>query len=255
MRLEDTVVVVTGGSSGIGRQIGLECAREGADVAIGDVTEESKNEGAGPTAEAVRELGREAVFRQVDVSDQAQCEAFVEAAAEELGGIDVLVNNAGAFPQSMREKTVEELSAEEWETLIGINLDGAYNCSKFAMPHIRESDRGRVVNIASKLGIVGHKQAPAYTAAKGGVISLTKQMAVDYADEAITVNVICPGIIETGTKQYRLEQKGERMKRNTLLPYFGSPDDIARATVFLASEDGRFITGHSLVIDGGWTAT
>lgn len=254
MRLEGTRAAITGASSGIGRRMAVEFAEEGADVAIGDIREDPKDEGKRPTAEAVEARGRDALFREVDVADQAACAAFVDEAADAFGGLDILVNNAGAFPRSARGKTVEELSAEEWRRIIDVNLTGVYNCSKFAIDHLRASPAGRVINVASKIGLVGHPASPAYGSAKAGVVLLTKQMAIDFAPEAVTVNAICPGVIETGTKQFRFELKGDRMRENTPLPFLGEPRDIARAAVFLASEDGRFITGHSLVVDGGWTA-
>ena len=254
MRLDGKRAVITGASSGIGRRIAIQFAEEGADVAIGDVRERPKEEGEPPTAEAVRNRGRDAVFREVDVADQAQCEAFVETAAEEFDGIDVLVNNAGTFLDSARGKTLEELSLEEWNRMLAINLTGVYNCAKFAMPYVRESDGGRVINIASKMGLVGHPTIHAYGAAKGGVVLLTRAMAIDYAPDSVTVNAICPGIIETGNKPHRFEIKGDRMEANTPLPFFGEPRDVAHAAVFLASEEARFVTGQALAVDGGWTA-
>lgn len=254
MRLEDTRAVITGGSSGIGRQMAIDFAEEGADVAIGDIREEPKGDETVPTAELVAERGREAFFYEVDVADQAQCERLVEQAAAELGGIDVFVNNAGLFLDSARGKTVEALTLEEWSRMIDINLTSVYSCSKFAIPHLRESDQPRLINIASKMGLVGHPAIPAYGSAKAGVVLLTKAMAIDYAPEAITVNAICPGVIKTGTKLHRFEQKGDRMVENTPLPYLGEPADIARTAVFLASADAKFITGQAIAVDGGWTA-
>lgn len=254
MTLADNVAVVTGGASGLGRAIAVELAERGADVAIGDVREAPKGDDRGPTADLVRERGREAIYVETDVSEQTDCRALVDATVDRFGGIDVLVNNAGAFPEDARQKTVEELEEAYWDEIVDVNLKSVYNCTKAAMPHVKASDAGRVVNVASKMGLVGHKAAPAYSAAKGGIVTLTKQMAVDYAPDGVTVNVICPGVIVTGTKSYRFDQKGDRMERNTPLPYLGEPRDIANAAAFLAGKGGRFVTGHALVVDGGWTA-
>lgn len=254
MDLTDRAAVITGGAQGIGRHVAIEFADRGADVAIGDVRETPKGDADTPTVELVRDRGRDAVFRETDVTQQADCERLVDTAVDRFGGVDVLVNNAGAFPMAARGKTVEELSEEHWDEIVDVNLKSVYNCTKSAIPHVRESDAGRVVNVASKMGLVGHAAAPAYSAAKGGIVTLTKQMAVDYAADAVTVNVICPGVVVTGTKGYRFDQKGDRMQENTPLPYLGEPEDIANAAAYLASEGGRFITGHALVVDGGWTA-
>lgn len=253
MDLEGKTAVVTGGRQGIGKTTAIELAKQGATVAIGDIEEEPKS-GGKTTVEEITELGRNGLFVRTDVTDTDNCERLISRTIDEFGGIDILVNNAGAFPQESRGKRIDQLEPDEWDTIIDINLTGVYNCSHAALSHLSESDAGRVVNISSKMGLVGHKESPAYSAAKGGVVTLSKQMAIDFASDAVTVNTVCPGIILTGTKRYRMEQKGDRMKANTPLPYLGKPIDIARAVAFLASDGGRFITGQTLTIDGGWTA-
>lgn len=254
MQLENRNAVITGGASGIGRRMAIEFSKEGANVAVGDIREDPKGDEETPTAELLRDRGATAHFYEVDVADHAACEALVESAAADLGGIDVFVNNAGLFLDSARGKTVEALSLEEWSRMIDINLTSVYSCSKFAVPHLRESEAPRLINVASKMGLVGHPAIPAYGSAKAGVILLTKGMAIDFAEDAITVNAICPGIIKTGTKLHRFDLKGDRMATNTPLPYFGEPLDIARTAVFLASDDAKFITGQAIAVDGGWTA-
>jgi NAD(P)-dependent dehydrogenase (short-subunit alcohol dehydrogenase family) len=253
MRLSGRTALVTGGSSGIGRAIALAFADAGASVAIGDLKRSPKSAET-PTAEAIREDGGDAIFRETDVRDADDCASLVDATADQLGGIDIVVNNAGGFPPESRGKTIAELSVDEWDAIIEVNLTGVRNCTSPAVEFLNESDAGRVINIASKMGLVGHPEAPAYAAAKGGIISLTKQLAIEYAPDEITVNSISPGIIVTDTKGYRFDQKGTRMQENTPLPYLGTPEDVAQAGLFLASDSGRFVTGHDLVVDGGWTA-
>jgi NAD(P)-dependent dehydrogenase (short-subunit alcohol dehydrogenase family) len=253
MGLNGKTAIITGGAQGIGRETARTLAAEGVNVSIGDINQEPKGGGV-PTHEVIKEQGQDSLFRETDVSNADDCRRLVEDTVDAFGSVDILVNNAGLFPSEARGKTVAELSVDEWRQIIEINLDGAFNCSKFAIPHIVESDAGRVINVSSKMCMVGHPESSAYSSAKGGIITLTKQMAIDFAPDAVTVNAICPGIIETGTKQYRFDQKGDRMREQTPLPYLGTAEDIANAARFLASPDARFITGHALVVDGGWTA-
>ncbi|MGM0590118.1 MAG: SDR family NAD(P)-dependent oxidoreductase [Halobacteriota archaeon] len=253
MKLENRTAVVTGGASGIGRAIAIAFAEEGANVAIGDIQRLPKNSDTS-TVEKIEEAGSNAIFVETNVARQDDCRALVEAAADAFGGVDVLVNNAGGFPPESRGKNIAELPEDEWDNIIDVNLKGAYNCCHCALPYIEESSAGRIINVASKMGLVGHPNAPAYSAAKGAVVNLTRQVAIDYADESVTVNTLTPGIIVTGTKGYRFEDKADRMRDNTPLPFLGESEDIAGAAVYLASEEARFVTGHNLVVDGGWTA-
>ncbi len=255
MRLENRNAVITGGSSGVGRGIALEMAKEGANIAIGDLRRDPKIEEKGaPTVEKVQELGQESVFVEMDVADTAGAEALVSAAVEAFGGIDIVVNNAAYFPKG----SIEELSEADWDRTFDVNVKGIYNICRVAMDHLRDSDQPRVINLGSQLGMEGtRKDAPSYAASKGAIISLTRQMAVEYADENIPVNAICPGIIKTSATIPKIndEVKGPILEENTLLPFFGEPEDIGRTAVYLASKDARYMTGHSLVIDGGYTAT
>lgn len=257
MRLSETVAIVTGAAGGVGRGIALALADEGADVALCDVDEfPDREDDVRPTAELVRERGQAALFRRADVTDESAVEAFVEETVDKLGSLDVVVNNAGIFPKDARERTADELDSALWTNILDVNLTGMFHCVKHGIPHLRESDRPRIINIASQLGLIGHPTAPAYCASKGGVINFTRQLAVDYGPENIPVNAICPGFIDTETKKYRLKDDESRAmyESNTLLPFFGEPHDIGRGAVFLASDDARFMTGQCLVIDGGWTA-
>lgn len=252
MKLETKTAVVTGASSGIGRGIAIELAKAGADVAVGDRRRHPKIADGPPTAASIRELGREAIFRETDVARTEDVETLVAAAVSELGGVDIVVNNAGITHAG----TVETTDEEEWNRVLDVNLTGVFACSKAAIPHLKESDSPRIINVASQLGIVARPRRPAYCASKGGVINLTRQLALDYADVPILVNAICPGVTRTAMTAPLLDDDDERAaaEANTPLPYFGAPEDIGRAAVFLASDDARFITGESLVIDGGYTA-
>lgn len=252
MKLDNHVALITGGSSGIGRGIAIEYAREGADVVVGDVREEPLlEENDRPTAEVVRAVGREATYVEVDVASDEQVARFVETAVEEHDGIDIAVNNAAIFPPG----TVEDVSEADWDRAFDVNVKGVRNVCRHALPHLRDSDNGCIVNIASQLARMGRTEAAPYSATKGAVASLTRQMATDYADQPIRVNAIMPGIVRTSMTAEKLadEEMGEYLAEKTLLPYFGQPKDIGRAAVFLASEDSRYITGHCLVVDGGYS--
>jgi NAD(P)-dependent dehydrogenase (short-subunit alcohol dehydrogenase family) len=261
MQLANRSAVVTGGSSGIGRAIALELAREGADVAVGDVRETPADVDASTTTvERVRECGRDALFRETDVTDSDEVATLVDAAVDTFGGLDVLVNNAGIA----RGGTVADLSEDDWDAVVDVNLSGVFRCSKTAMNHLQESEHGRIINTASQMGFVGYPESPAYCASKGGVVNLTRQMAVDYSDAGITVNAICPGPVKTSMTRTADdddleswdddEERRDRYLDRVLVDFLAEPEDIAHAAVFLASADARFVTGHNLVVDGGYLA-
>ena len=254
-RLRDRTAIVTGASQGIGREIALEFAREGATVVVADVKEDPYD-GADPTTvELIRdEVGAEAVYHETDVTAGDDVAATVAATVDRFGGLDVLVNNAGIFPYEITSQTIEEIDEAHWDAVMAVNLKGIFHCCKHALPHLKASDAGRIVNLSSKMGLVGHHGGAPYAASKGGVVALTKQLAVDYGDDAICVNAIAPGTIITGTKTYRLDEEGDHRREGTLLPYLGEGRDVSRAAVYLASDDGRFVTGQTLVVEGGWTA-
>ncbi|MDG5776514.1 SDR family oxidoreductase [Haloarculaceae archaeon H-GB2-1] len=261
MKLEDRSAIVTGGSSGIGRGIALELARAGADVAVGDLTETPSDLGASATTtERIRDLGRDALFRETDVTEPGDVAALVEAAVDAFGGLDVLVNNAGIA----RGGTVEAVSEDDWSDVLDVNLSGVYRCTKTAMEHLLESDHGRVINVASQLAFVGYEESPAYCASKGGVANLTRQLAVDYSGDGVTVNAICPGPVKTSMTRSKDddeleswdddEERAAFYRDRVLTDFVGEPEDVGRAAVFIASDDARFMTGHNLVIDGGYLA-
>ncbi len=255
MRLEKRVALVTGGSSGIGRGIALELAAEGAAVAVADVREEPKRgkyherDPSTPTAEQIVQAGGRALHLPCDVSDEAQVRAAIEATVDRLGGLDILVNNAGILIPG----TSQEISPADWRAVLGVDLHAVFYATRSAVPHLKKSRAGRIINIASVQSF-GGGGGPAYAAAKGGALNLTRDSALELAPFGITVNAICPGYIETPIQDYLSEEQIEACRRRTPLPRFGLPRDVARAAVFLASDDAEWITGVALPVDGGWLA-
>ena len=251
--LTDQAAVVTGGSSGIGRGIALEFARQGADVVVADVREEPKEEGD-PTHEVIEaETDREATFVECDVTAVADLEAAVEA-AEEFGGIDVMVNNAGIW----RPEEFLEVTEEEYEQLMDINTKGTYFGCQVAAERMVESGGGSIINLSSINGIFGNGGHPTYSVSKGGIALLTYSLAHGLGGEGIRVNAIHPGAINTNIGPEDTEQTSDeqaaQLRQMIPLGRQGEPEDIAGAAVFLASDLAGYVTGESLVVDGGWTS-
>jgi len=256
--LDGKTAIVTGGSSGIGRGIAVEFAAVGADVVIADVDErpaDARDDAATerPTTTSLVEAeGGESRFVRTDVADPDDVAELVATAEAAFGGLDVLVNNAGIS----HDGTIEETPPAEWQRVLEVNLTGVYHCTRTALPLLRESDGPRIVNVASQLGLVGQYRRPAYCAAKGGVVNLTRQIALDYADVPIPVNAVCPGVIRTPMTDGLLDDPDsrERLAELTPLPYFGEPEDVGRMVAVLSSDVARFVTGQQFVVDGGYTA-
>lgn len=248
-------VVVTGGSSGIGRGIARRFGEEGANVVVADVREDPKQgeyferDVERPTAQVVREdTDGTATYVETDVSDPAEAEAMVDAADETYGGVDVLVNNAGIYVPG----DSQEITPEEWTEVIGVDLDGTFYCTKYAVPHLRESE-GHVVNVGSVYSSEGGG-GPPYTSAKGAIPNLTRDLAVELGPDAVNVNAICPGFVKTAIQDYHTEESMQVELDHTLLPEAGTPEEIGDVAVFLASDEARFVHGQSIYVDGGWTA-
>jgi len=249
MRLKGKVAVVTGSGTGIGQAIAAYFAAEGASVTVN--CHERK---AQETVDRIKKVGGKFIVVQADVSKPDEVDRLISRTIEKFGRLDILVNNAGIYSAHPAHQTSEE----EWDAMIDVNLKGAFLCSKRAIPELLKNEneiiKGRIINIASIAGIVGFKASPAYCASKGGLILLTKQMALDYAPH-ININAICPGVIETPMTSESLkdEETKKDLMASTPARRPGKPEEIASAAVFLASDDADFITGASLVVDGGWT--
>jgi NAD(P)-dependent dehydrogenase (short-subunit alcohol dehydrogenase family) len=202
-----------------------------------------------PTAEAIRAEGGEALFVRTDLADPPAVEALMAQAAAAYGGIDILVNNAGIHvPGGIRE-----LSLEDWDRVVGLNLRGAFVATKAALPHLCRSRFGRVIHIAS-VHAFGGGAGPAYAPAKAALVNLARDTAVEVGSTGVTVNTICPGYIETAIQDYLTPEQIAACLARTPLPRLGRPADIAHACIFLASDEAEWITGASLTIDGGLTA-
>jgi NAD(P)-dependent dehydrogenase (short-subunit alcohol dehydrogenase family) len=252
MRLENKVALITGGTSGIGEAVSELFAREGAKVAI-----TGRNESRGHAIiTRILKAGGEAIFIRTDVRKAAECQRSVDETLQSFGRLDILFNNAGVFfPQ-----TALECSEEEWDLQIDINLKGTFLMSKSALVPMLAQGRGVIINNSSGWGIVGGDRAVAYCASKGGVVLLTKAMAIDHGRQGIRVNCICPGDIDTPMLPEDARMRGLDWKtylagcENRPMGRIGTVDEIAKAVLFLASDDSSFMTGAALVVDGGGSA-
>ena len=241
--LADKVAVVTGAGRGIGRAIALAYARMGADVACVSRTEEN----SAKVAAEVEALGRKAWALAVDVSDTAAVDAAAKEILESAGRVDILVNNAGVT----RDNLLMRMSEEEWDTVLDINLKGAFNFTKaFSRTFIKQRS-GRIINIASVIGLIGNAGQSNYAASKAALIGFTKSVARELAPRGITVNAIAPGFIETDMTAVLDDKVREEVLGRVPLGRFGSSDDIAHAAVFLAMEPTGYVTGQVLTVDGG----
>ena len=241
--LANKVAVVTGAGRGIGRAVALAYARMGADVACVSRTEEN----SAKAAAEVEALGRRAWAVAVDVSDTAAVNAAAGKILDDAGRVDILVNNAGVT----RDTLLMRMSEEEWDTVINTNLKGAFNFTKaLTRPFIKQRS-GRIINIASVIGLIGNAGQSNYAASKAALIGFTKSVAKELAPRGITANAIAPGFIETDMTAALDDKVRESIIGNVPLGRFGSPDDIAHAAVFLAMEPSGYITGQVLTVDGG----
>lgn len=248
MRLSGKVAVVTGSSRGIGREIALAMAREGADIVIN--YSRSKT-GADESARQVKALGKKALAVKADVTDRPQVEDMMKQAVEEFGHMDILVNNAGGFPI----KPFPSVTDSEWAHVIKLDLTSVFLCSQVAFSHMRTQRSGSIINISSVSGLVGAVGMVPYSAAKGGVMGLTKALAREVASSGLTVNAIAPGIIETETTLDVFPEGALKAYVTYQVPLgrLGRAEDVVGLTVFLASDEARYITGQVYAVDGGFT--
>ncbi len=248
-RLEGRVALITGAASGIGSACARRFAAEGAAIAGLDVAKPADADWNEICAAAPA-----ASFHEANVRDEETVRAAVAAAAERHGRIDVLLNAAGVSGIGM----AHELSSEEWDRVVDINLKGSFLVAKHVLTTMLGQRSGSIIHVSSVEGIEGLNNQLAYNVSKGGVILMTRNMAVDYSREGIRVNCLCPGGIETAMtaplKLAELAPVYEQMKRFHLMDRFGRPEEVAAAALFLASDDASFVTGHALVVDGGWSA-
>lgn len=252
MRLHDKVAIITGAGWGIGRVSALLFAREGAKVVVADIAEAAGRE-------TVDLIGGAASFVKVDVSSWHETERMVGETLDRWGRLDILFSNAGIdLPQAT---TVVETSEADWDRTIGINLTGVFLGARYALPVMMAQRSGVIINTASRAGLAATPGEAAYCASKGGVVSLTRQMAIDYAPYNIRVNCICPGVLEKptldrnkflqGLSPQALDQRKEKFAQQNPLGRLCTATDIANAALFLASDESAYITGTALLVDGG----
>ena len=252
-RLDDKVVIITGAGRGQGQAAAILFAGEGARVVVSDVNVE----GGEAVAQQIRDAGGEAMFQAADVSKAAEVEALVQAAVSAYGGLHVLYNNAAIWAARELDNYVTELSEDAWDRVMSINLKGVFLCCKYGIPAIVAAGGGSVINTASVAGIAGSRnRSHAYSASKGGVISMTRAMAVAYARDQVRVNAICPGGVDTPMIAPMLNTEDRRQRSAAAHPIgrMGTPEDIAYFALYLASDESKWVTGGVFPIDGGFTA-
>jgi 3-oxoacyl-[acyl-carrier protein] reductase len=247
MRLKDKIALVTGSSRGVGRAVALGFAKEGAKVVINYTSNENA---ANEVVDAIQSMGSEAIAVKADVAKKKDAEGLVGAAVETFGKIDILVNNAGFTRPALMIKMTED----QWDQVVDIHLKGAFLCSQAAGVRMKEQNSGKIINVMSVAGLVGTVGQINYSAAKGGILSMTKSIARELARYNVCCNVISLGIVATDmTEKIRSDEKLRDIYMNRiLLKRFAEPDDISPAFVFLASDESNYITGQLLCVDGGY---
>ncbi|MGE5308250.1 MAG: 3-oxoacyl-[acyl-carrier-protein] reductase [Deltaproteobacteria bacterium] len=243
MKLQGKIALVTGGGRGIGRDIALLLAGEGADIAIWDVNMQE----AQKTSADIEALGRKCLIDQVDVTSFEKVEQGINKILDKFSKVDILVNNAGIT----KDNLLMRMSDAEWDAVLNVNLKGTFNCTKAVSRPMIKQRYGRIVNIASIIGIIGNKGQANYAASKAGIIALTKTTAKELASRNITANAVAPGFIATDMTAKLPEELRQEMLKLIPLARMGTPNDIAKACAFLVSDDAAYVTGQVLVVDGG----
>lgn len=243
MRLKDKVALITGGAQGIGRQICLTFAGEGADIVIGDVNLPQ----ARKTGQEIEAVGRIAEAVELDVTDYSKVQNAINKILDKFKKIDILINNAGIT----RDNLILRMSESEWEAVIKVNLTGAFNCIKAVSRVMLKQRQGRIINIASIIGLIGNVGQANYSASKAGIIALTKTIAKELASRNINVNAVAPGFIQTQMTERLSEETKAGMLGRIPLGRFGNPVDVASVCLFLASQEANYITGQTIIVDGG----
>ena len=246
MRLENKVAIISGGSRGMGAFEAALFVQEGAKVIIGDVRDEEGRD-------LVRQIGTDVVYMHLDVTSESDWAAVVKEATDRYGKLDILVNNAGVSARG----TIEEISVEDWDRVMGINAKGVFLGTRAAIPEMRKAGGGSIINISSQLGLVGMAESsPQYQSSKGAVRIFTKSAAIQYASVGIRVNSVHPGPIVTPMTEARRSDSSVQQVMVSRIPLgrYGESEDVAYGVLYLASDESSFVTGSELVIDGGWTA-
>jgi len=245
MDLTNRVAIVTGSARGIGREIAIKLSEVGANIVVNDIaTAVDSLEGV---AAEIRALNRQALVITADVSSSEDVARLIETAAGHFGRIDILVNNAGVT----RDQILMRMSDEDWDTVLNIDLKSAFLCTRTVLRHMVRQRWGRIISIASVVGIIGNAGQANYASAKAGVIGLTKSIAKEVGSRGITANAIAPGFIETKMTEQLDEKQRQALLQRIPLGVIGTPRDVAEAVAFLASEEARYITGQVLNVDGG----
>lgn len=244
MRFKDKIAIVTGASSGIGSEIAIQFAKEGATVII---NYSNNNEGAEKVKKEIEEFGGSAITYKCNVADFSEVEKMIEKIIQDYKHIDILINNSGIT----KDNLLMRMEEEEFDKVIDINLKGTFNTIKCVSRHMIRAKKGKIINMASVVGITGNAGQANYAASKGGVIALTKSVAKEFATRNINVNAIAPGYIETRMTDVLNEKVKSEILTNIPMKRVGKPEDIAKLAVFLASEDSNYITGQVINVDGG----
>ncbi|HJN01967.1 MAG: 3-oxoacyl-[acyl-carrier-protein] reductase [Nitrospinota bacterium] len=243
MPLKGQTAVVTGGARGIGKEISLALARDGANIVIADLIAEQSEE----TAEEIKKLNCKALIQKVDISKTADVENMVQNTINEFKTLDILINNAGVT----RDTLMVRMKEEDWDFVLKVNLTGTFNCSKAAAKYMMKQKKGRIVNIASIVGVMGNAGQANYSASKAGIIGLTKTSARELASRNITVNAVAPGFIDTEMTRSLNENIKQQLKEQIPVGKLGRPEDIANCIKFLVSDDASYITGQVIHVNGG----
>ncbi len=243
MPLKGQTAVVTGGGRGIGKEIALALARDGANIVIADLITEQSEE----AAEEIKKLRCKALIQKVDVSKAAEVEDMVQNTINEFKTLDILINNAGVT----RDTLIVRMKEEDWDFVLKVNLTGTFNCTKAAAKYMMKQRKGRIVNITSIVGVMGNAGQANYSASKAGIIGLTKTSARELASRNITVNAVAPGFIDTEMTRSLNENIKQQLKEQIPMGKLGRPEDIANCIKFLVSDDASYITGQVIHVNGG----
>ena len=248
MKLKDRIAIVTGGGKGIGAEICLRLASEGAKIVIAEMDIENGEK----ISKKIQDNNGEAIVVETNVAEEDSANNMAEAAIKKFGNIDILINNAGI----RHINNILDHTKKQWDEMISVNLTGPYLCCKAVIPHMIKNRKGKIINFGSIASFMGRPDRVAYVAAKTGVLGLTRALAVDLTGKNINVNTICPGLISTPFNQKFAEDPvhGEAWGKETIVGRWGMPSDISGAAVFLSSDDADFINGSEIKIDGGWLA-